>query len=172
MKDVSLLILLTFLKNFWTLTSNIFVLLSAVLLAPQMDVNTKDGQIEVYFGERQNHININLKIWKEGDEANVSNLQLATSYYLNNTTKKYLVILTNCCLKYASDFQASVTEITGHKFHHHVGQGGAGTYCLRAEAVLDLSNKRNSTDRCVRVNGEFYFIFIDKTVFRAAVKEK
>ncbi|GAA6091452.1 cytokine receptor family member B16 [Tachysurus ichikawai] len=98
-------------------SERLFLRTRTVLLAPQMDVNTKDGQIEVYFGERQNHININLKIWKEGDEAN-----------------------------------ASVTEITGHKFHHHVGQGGAGTYCLRAEAVLDLSNKRNSTDRCVRVN--------------------
>ncbi|XP_027013996.1 cytokine receptor family member B16 [Tachysurus fulvidraco] len=104
-------------STLWTQLPESFNRRDTVLLAPQMDVNTKDDLIEVYFGERQNHININLKIWKEGDEEN-----------------------------------ASVTEITGNRFHHHVGQGGAGTYCLRAEAVLDLSNKRSSTERCVRVN--------------------
>ncbi|KAK2868238.1 hypothetical protein Q7C36_000109 [Tachysurus vachellii] len=103
-------------STLWTQLPKSFNRRDTVLLAPQMDVNTKDGLIEVYFGERQNHININLQIWKEGDEEN-----------------------------------ASVTEITSQMFHHRVGQGGAGTYCLRAEAVLDLSNKRNSTYRCVRV---------------------
>ncbi|KAK3534316.1 hypothetical protein QTP86_014242, partial [Hemibagrus guttatus] len=106
-------------STLWTQLPKSFNRRDTVLRAPKMDVHQKDGQIEVLFGELQNHIKINLKIWKEGDEQN-----------------------------------ASIKEITDQRFYYDVWQegGGGGKYCLKAEAVLDLSNKRNSTEiGCVQI---------------------
>ncbi|MCI4390991.1 hypothetical protein PGIGA_G00129350 [Pangasianodon gigas] len=108
-------------STLWAQLPKTFNRRDTVLLAPNMSVNPSVGQIEVYFGELQNHININLKIWKKGDEQN--------------------------------PVSKEITKIghNGQTFYYDAWLGG-GTYCLKAEAILDITKKTSSTDtHCVPV---------------------
>ncbi|KAF5902909.1 interleukin-20 receptor subunit beta-like [Clarias magur] len=53
-----------------------------VLLAPDISVTQGVGQIEVFFRELQNHINVKLQIWKKGDEQNVTSSVITDEKFL------------------------------------------------------------------------------------------
>ncbi|KAF7692343.1 cytokine receptor family member B16 isoform X2 [Silurus meridionalis] len=57
-------------STLWTQLSETFNRRDTVLLAPDMSVNLNRGRIEGYFSELPNHINVNVRIWKKGDEKN------------------------------------------------------------------------------------------------------
>ncbi|KAI5608871.1 cytokine receptor family member B16 precursor [Silurus asotus] len=57
-------------STLWTQLPETFNRRDTVLLAPDMSVKLNRGRIEGYFSELPNHINVNVRIWKKGDEKN------------------------------------------------------------------------------------------------------